>query len=346
MSEIFLILGLGNPGPKYESTRHNVGFAVVDELARRYRLGAGRSEKRAMTWDGRIGARRVKLAKPLTYMNRSGESARQLIDYYKIARENLLIVHDDMDTPFGMLRLRWNGGHGGQKGLRSIVRHLGGADFARLRFGIGRPPGRMDPVHYVLQAFQGDEAIRADELVALAADAIEVWLSDGIERAMTLYNGNAATAGQRDKKPDLEERLVLFERAHELAPADPKPLIKLIALQKKLGQIDAAVGNHLKLAQIYECRGEGNLTIAEKSKAAAICPDLVDTQREIAEWHLARGNMKKAVSRYLILARHLHDKGETAAALEIVKLALAINPQHPKALDMRRALQEASAPQA
>jgi len=346
MSEIFLIVGLGNPGPKYEATRHNVGFAVIDELARRYQLGAGRSEKRALTWDGRIGARRVKLAKPLTYMNRSGESVRQLTDYYKIARENLLIVHDDLDTPFGTLRLRWNGGHGGQKGLRSIARHLGDADYARLRFGIGRPPGRMDPVHYVLQAFRGDEAIRADELAARAADAIEVWLSDGLERAMTLYNGNAAKSERRESKPDLEEQLALFERAHELAPRDPKPLIKMIALQKKLGKIDAAVGNHLKLAGLYEGRGQGELAVAEKSKAAAIRPGLVDTQREIAEWHLARDNKKKAVSRYLILAQHLRETGDSAVALDFVSLALAINPQHPKALDIRRALREASASQA
>ena len=346
MSEIYLIVGLGNPGAKYEATRHNVGFAVVDELARRYRLGAGRSEKRALTWDGRIGARRVKLAKPLTYMNRSGESVRQLTDYYKIARENLLVIHDDLDTPFGSLRLRWNGGHGGQKGLRNIVRHLGDADFARLRFGIGRPPGRMDAVHYVLQAFRGDDAIRADELAARAADAIEVWLSDGLERAMSRYNGNAAKAEQRESKPNLSEQLALFARAHELAPREPKPLIKLIALQKKLGQIDAAVSNHLVLARLYEGRGQGELAIAEKTKAAAIRPGLVELQREIAEWHLAQENRKKAVSRYLILARHLGETGDIAAALEVVSLAIAINPQHPKALDMRRALQEAIETQA
>ncbi len=340
MSEKYMIVGLGNPGAKYDGTRHNVGFAVIDELARRYRLGAGRSEKRALTWNGGIGARRVKLAKPLTYMNRSGESVRQLTDYFAISPENLLVVHDDLDTPFGALRLRWNGGHGGQKGLRSIVQHLGSTDFARLRFGIGRPPGRMDPVHYVLQTFRGDEAIRADELAARAADAIEVWLSDGLDRAMMLYNGDAANAGRQESKPDLSERLALFERAHELTPRDPKPLVKLIALQKKLGQIDEAVANHLKLAQLYESGEQGKLAVAEKAKAVAIRPGLVEQQREIAEWYLARENKKKAVSRYLILAEHLRDSGEADRAMEVVALALAINPQHPKALDMRRALQE------
>lgn len=343
MSEKFLIVGLGNPGAKYDRTRHNVGFAVIDELARRYSLGAGRSEKRAQTWDGGIGGRRVKLAKPLTFMNRSGESLRQLTDYFDISLENLLVIHDDLDTPFGSLRLRWNGGHGGQNGLRSIVQHLGSTDFARLRFGIGRLPGRTNPVDYVLQTFRGDEAIHADELTARAADAIEVWLSDGLERAMTLYNGDAAGAGKRDSKPDLREQLALFQRAHELAPADPRPLTKLIALQKKLGQIDEAVANHLKLAQIYESGDQGKLAIAEKTKAVTIRPGLVEEQREIAEWHLAQENRKKAVSRYLILAGHLRDSGDVDAADDVVARALAINPQHPKALDMSQSLQEAIA---
>lgn len=341
MSDKYLIVGLGNPGVKYESTRHNVGFAVINELARRHQLGAGREEKRALAWNGSIGGRRVKLAKPLTYMNRSGESVRQLVDYFDIAHENLLVIHDDLDTPFGALRLRWNGGHGGQNGLRSIVQHLGTTEFARLRFGIGRPPGRMNPVDYVLQPWRGDDAIRADEIVGRAADAIEVWLSEGLERAMTLYNGDAAKAGQQAKKPDRGEQLALFERAHELAPGDPKPLTKLIALQKKLGQIDAAVANHLKLARLYADSERDKLAIAEKAKAVAIRPGLTSVQREIAEWHLARENKKKAVSRYLILAQHLRETGDVIAAREIVELALSINPQHPKALEMQRALRNA-----
>ena len=110
MSEIHLVVGLGNPGAKYQKTRHNIGWRVVDELALRYALGAGRSEQRAMTWDGRIGDARVKLAKPLTYMNRSGESVRALMDYFDISIDHLLVVHDDLDTPFGKLKLRKSGG--------------------------------------------------------------------------------------------------------------------------------------------------------------------------------------------------------------------------------------------
>ena len=344
MSSKRLIVGLGNPGRKYEMTRHNIGFRVIDELAARYKLGAGRSEKRALTWSGQIQGIPIKLAKPMTYMNRSGESLRQLMDFYDIAPSNLLVVHDDLDTPFGILRLRQSGGHGGQNGLRSIIQHLGGKDFARLRFGIGRPPGKMDPVNYVLQPFKGDDLIRADELASRAADAVEVWLSAGIEEAMTRFNGDAKASQPPPKPRDLEAQLAVAARAQELAPSDPKPLMKLIALQKKLGRIDAAVANHLKLARLYKSAGKQEQAIVELVKAVSIRPSLVAEQREIAEWYLARENTKRAVNRYLILAQHFRQTDDRAAALEEVGRALAINPQHPKALDMRRSLQEALAP--
>ena len=189
-----LIVGLGNPGAKYAKTRHNVGFWVVDDLARRHGFGGERSEKRALARDGSIHGARVKLAKPQTYMNRSGESVRALLDFYDISLERLLVIHDDLDTPFGSIRLRKSGGHGGQNGLRSIIQHLGSRDFARLRFGIGRPPGRMSPVDFVLQPFKGDAAIQADEVVGRAADAVECWLVDGIEVAMSRFNGDGSPA--------------------------------------------------------------------------------------------------------------------------------------------------------
>ena len=267
MVEKRLIVGLGNPGSKYEKTRHNIGWCVIDELVARHSMGAGRSDRRAQTWDGAIGATRLKLAKPVTFMNRSGEPVRSLMDYYDISSENLMVIHDDLDTPFGVLRIRLAGGHGGQNGLRSIIQHLGSKDFARLRFGIGRPPGKMDPVDYVLQPFRGDDAILARELTARAADAIEVWLSDGIEKAMSLYNGDAPDDSREQSKPDLEEQLALFRRAHELAPSDTKALSKLVAIQKKLGMMDDAVNNHLKLAHLYENSGQSGLANAERVKA-------------------------------------------------------------------------------
>ncbi len=340
MSSKRLIVGLGNPGIKYAKTRHNIGFRVIDELVARHNLGAGRGEKRAQTWDVQIRGLRVKLAKPMTYMNRSGESVRQLMDYYDIPFSNLLVVHDDLDTPFGILRLRQSGGHGGQNGLRSIIQHLGSKDFARLRFGIGRPPGKMDPVNYVLQPFKIDDVIRANELAGRAADAVGVWLSEGIEQAMSRFNGDAIGSKNAPNRRNLKEQLALSLRAHELAPSDHKPLMKLIALQKKLGLIDDAVTNHLKLAHLFEREGNAKLAIAEKVKAVSIRPSLVAEQREIAEWYLARDNAKRAVSRYLNLAEHFRDNGDRAAALEEVQRALSINHQHPKALDMYQSLQE------
>ncbi len=340
MSSKRLIVGLGNPGRKYEKTRHNIGFRVIDMLAARYNLGAGRSEKRALVWSGQIQGIPIKLAKPMTYMNRSGESLRQLMDFYDIALSNLLVVHDDLDTPFGILRLRQSGGHGGQNGLRSIIQHLGSRDFARLRFGIGRPPGKMDPVNYVLQPFKGDDLIRANELAGRAADAVEVWLSDGIEEAMTRFNGDASASRRAPKPRDLEAQLTAAARAQELAPSDPKPLMRLIALQKKLGRIDDAVANHLKLAHLYRSAGKQEQALVELVKAVSIRPSLVAEQREIAEGYLAQENRKRAVNRYLILAQYFCQNDDRAAALEEVQRALAINPQHPKALDMRRALQE------
>jgi PTH1 family peptidyl-tRNA hydrolase len=338
MADIRLIVGLGNPGAKYEKTRHNVGWRVIDELADRHNLGISRSEKRAQTWNGSIQSQRVKLAKPLTYMNRSGESVRSLMDYYNIPIGNLVVVHDDLDTPFGILRLRKAGGHGGQNGLRSIIQHLGSKEFARLRFGIGRPPGVMQPVDFVLQPFKGDDAIRAHEVAVRAADAIEVWLSDGIEQAMSQFNGDAPSqAGERTKQ-NLEERLALIQRAHEISPSDPKPLRKLIAIQKKLGLIDEAVSGHLRLAAIYAANRESRLANSERVKAVTIKPELVEVQRAIAEWHLSQDNPRKAVARYLILADFfmIHDRG---AAMETVNKALCINPQHPKALKYQRRLQ-------
>ncbi len=337
---MYLIVGLGNPGRKYESTRHNVGWWLIDEFIRRYDLGQGRNEKRAQTWNANIRGKRVKLVKPLTYMNRSGEAVGALLSYYKIPIENLMVVHDDLDTPFGALRLRQAGGHGGQNGLRSIVSHLGSKDFARMRCGIGRPPGKMDAVHYVLQALRGDELILAREMTARAADAIETWLQDGIDKAMSSHNGGAAKT--RAQPTNLAQQLEIARRAHELAPHDAKPLSKLISLQKKLGMLDQAVDNHLVLAKLHEAQGAQRQAIAEKVKAASIKPALLGLQREIADWYLEHGNKKKAVSRILIIAEYHLGKNNHAAARAALAQALAINPQHPKALDMLQALGERS----
>ncbi|MBK9123307.1 MAG: aminoacyl-tRNA hydrolase [Chloroflexi bacterium] len=192
MSERWLIAGLGNPGPQYENTRHNMGYKVVETLAKRHGLTFSRTEKRASVADGLIAGRRVLLAKPLTYMNESGVAVRGLIDFYKIDVDKLIVAADDLDLPLGTLRLRNGGGDGGQRGVRSIIQHLGTREFARARCGIGRPPGQMDPAAYVLRPFMGDDAISAQIMIERAADAVETWLTDGLELAMTRHNGVVA----------------------------------------------------------------------------------------------------------------------------------------------------------
>lgn len=341
MSQFHLIVGLGNPGAKYANTRHNIGWWVIDELIRRYDLGRGKSEKRALTWSGNIGGKGIKLVKPLTFMNRSGEAVRPLLDYYKIPIARLMVAHDDLDTSFGAMRLRQAGGHGGQNGLRSIVGHLGSKDFARLRVGIGRPPGKMNPVDYVLQTLKGDDLILARELTVRAADAIETWLQVGIDKAMSAHNGDGAN---KPAQPvNLEEQLDIARRAHELAPHDAKPLSKLIALQKKLGMLDEAVDNHLLLARLLEAQGAQRLAIAEKVKAAAIKPGLIDLQREIADWYCNHDYKKKAVRRMLIIADYFLRENNFTAARAALADALAINPQHPRALEMQKGLADTAA---
>jgi len=189
MTERFLIVGLGNIGKEYATTRHNIGFWVADELARRYDMTFGKKERKAVCADGTIQNKRVLIAKPQTYMNLSGEAVRALCDFYKIPNTQVIVVHDDLDLPLGTLRIRPTGSAGGQNGVKSIIQHLGTQEFTRVRCGIGRPPGRQDPAAYVLQAFNGDDAITAAIMRDHAAYAVETWLRDGLEMAMNKHNG-------------------------------------------------------------------------------------------------------------------------------------------------------------
>ncbi len=191
MTDLYLIVGLGNPGKEYENTRHNVGWRVIDELARRHGLKLDKKEKKSITASGVMNGKKVILAKPQTYMNLSGEAVRGLVDFYKIDTDHLLTISDDLDLPLGTLRLRKTGSAGGQNGLKSIIQHLGdNQDFSRVRFGIGRPPGKMNPKDYVLQGFKGDDAILVMEVVDRAVKAVETWLAEGIDLAMTKHNGD------------------------------------------------------------------------------------------------------------------------------------------------------------
>ena len=184
-----LVVGLGNPGPEYAETRHNVGVRVVELLAAR--AGGGRFSKHKANADvleGRLAGRRAVLAVPRTYMNVSGGPVAGLLRYYGVAPADLVVVHDDLDLGFGVVRLKQGGGEGGHNGLRSISASIGTKDYLRVRFGIGRPPGRQDPADFVLKRFSGAERKELEFAVDLAADAAEALLRDGLEPAQNRYH--------------------------------------------------------------------------------------------------------------------------------------------------------------
>jgi len=185
---IKMIVGLGNPGPRYAQNRHNVGFQIVDELAAQHGLSFDKRQFKALIASGRIDGQRVLLVKPQTYMNLSGEAVQPLVSYYKIELEDLMVVFDDMDLPVGVIRLRPFGGAGGHNGMKSIINRLGSNRFPRLRVGIGRPPGRMDPAAYVLQDFSADEESLMAPVRDRAVQALETWLNSGIDAAMNAFN--------------------------------------------------------------------------------------------------------------------------------------------------------------
>ncbi|MBN1136072.1 MAG: aminoacyl-tRNA hydrolase [Anaerolineae bacterium] len=187
-----LIVGLGNPGREYAAHRHNVGFQVVDALARSHKLAFSRRRGLARIAQGEIGGRPVILAKPQTFMNLSGRSVGRLSRSLDAPPERILVIYDDLDLPLGRLRLRAEGSSGGHKGIRSIIDALGTQAFSRLRVGIDRPPGRMDPVDYVLRPFDRDQKPFLAEAVGRAAAAVECWLAEGIIAAMDRFNGPAA----------------------------------------------------------------------------------------------------------------------------------------------------------
>ena len=189
MAESFLLIGLGNPGREYKDTRHNIGFMLIDQLAERIGARGMKVQSKAIITSGLYEERKLILAKPQTYMNLSGQSVQGLLHFYKIPLENLLVAHDDLDLPYGTIRIRPGGGPGGQRGMANTIELLGTKDFPRLRLGIGRPPGRMDPKDYVLQNFSKDELKLMPELLSRAADAALEFVMKGLNAAMNKYNG-------------------------------------------------------------------------------------------------------------------------------------------------------------
>jgi len=188
-ADVYLIAGLGNPGREYRNNRHNAGFLLLDRLAGKIDVTFGRYESRALVAKGIYQGKRLILVKPQTYMNESGQSIGALVRFYKIDLRNFLVAYDDVDLPFGTLRLRPDGGAAGQKGMHSIQEKLGTDEFPRLRFGIGRPPGRMEAAAYVLQDFSRSEGEILPQMLDRAVDAVLVFVCEGLERAMNTYNG-------------------------------------------------------------------------------------------------------------------------------------------------------------
>lgn len=189
MAEPLLVVGLGNPGPQYAKTRHNVGFMVADLLAAR--IGAPftvHKKSGAEIVTGRLGGRPVVLAKPRTYMNESGRHVGPLAKFYSVPPGDVIVLHDELDIAFGKIRLKLGGGEGGHNGLRSLVNALGTKDFQRVRIGIGRPPGRKDPAAFVLEPFNATERDEVPTICEQAADATELLLELGVEPAQNLVH--------------------------------------------------------------------------------------------------------------------------------------------------------------
>ena len=190
MSEPLLVIGLGNPGPQYAKTRHNIGFMVADLLADR--LGATfkvhkRSGAEIVT--STVGQRQVVLAKPRTYMNESGRHVGPLAKFYSVPPADVIVIHDELDIDFGRIRLKLGGGEGGHNGLRYVANALGTKDFQRVRIGIGRPPGRKDPAAFVLEVFTAAERKEVPAICEQAADATELLIETGLESAQNLVHG-------------------------------------------------------------------------------------------------------------------------------------------------------------
>jgi PTH1 family peptidyl-tRNA hydrolase len=183
-----LIVGLGNPGREYRDTRHNIGFRLVNEIAHRLEVDFTRTQSKALVTIGRYKGNKIILAKPQTFMNRSGFATRELVKFYKINLVNLLILYDDVDLPFGKIRMKPSGGSAGHKGINSIAEQLGTNEFPRLRFGVGRPSGSKKAKSYVLKHFSKDENEFLENYVNRAVDAALSFTVDGIDYVMTLYN--------------------------------------------------------------------------------------------------------------------------------------------------------------
>ena len=202
---MFIIAGLGNPTLQYEGTRHNVGFDVIDMLADRYNISVDGRKGRALVGKGIIEGQKVLLVKPQTYMNLSGESLRELVNYYKIDEEHeLLVIYDDISLDVGQLRIRKKGSAGGHNGIKNIIANLGTDVFPRIKIGVGEKPARMDLADYVLGHFSKEEKERMEQAFKDGAAAAVAMMNDGVDTAMNRFNGAARTVKKTAEKPETE----------------------------------------------------------------------------------------------------------------------------------------------
>lgn len=189
MDNIFVIAGLGNPGGKYDNTKHNVGFDTIDLLSQRHGIKVSKLKHKALIGDGMIKNERVLLVKPQTFMNLSGESVRDLVEWYKVPMERLIVIYDDVDLPMGKIRIRPNGSSGTHNGMRSVIYQLQRDDFPRIRIGIDKAPEGWDLADYVLSRFNSEERKLINTAVTNAVDAAAAIVASGVSAAMNLYNG-------------------------------------------------------------------------------------------------------------------------------------------------------------
>jgi PTH1 family peptidyl-tRNA hydrolase len=188
--KVILIAGLGNPGREYRATRHNIGFMLIDHLASELKISMSKVQAKSLIGSGQVYGHRVILAKPQTFMNLSGQAIGSLAKYYKVEHNCLLIAHDDLDLPLGTLRLRPGGGSAGQRGVASVIETLSTQGFPRLRLGIGRPPGRMDPKDYVLQGFSAQDQEVLEVVLRRGIEAVHEFIEYDLDTAMNHFNGS------------------------------------------------------------------------------------------------------------------------------------------------------------
>lgn len=203
---MYIIAGLGNPGTKYKGTRHNIGFSVIDQLAKEHNINVDKKQFKGLTGRGVIGGQQVLLLKPLTFMNLSGESIRAAYDFYKPETDQVLVIFDDINLETGQLRIRKKGSAGGHNGVKSIIAHLGTTEFPRIRVGVGEP-AKGEMIDFVLGRFHGDDVAVMKEAVETTSHAVETFLMEGPEAAMNIYNKKKEKKEKKEKKGSEHEAL-------------------------------------------------------------------------------------------------------------------------------------------